>query len=145
MEELLPEQEATLEILVAVRSTGVLSNTATLINSVPSDSDSSNDTSTVQINVNRSACVDSGTLCNLFSPNGDGINDVLILVDHQNFPNSQLQIFDRYGNSVYDQRGYDSTWNGRGENGDLPKGTYFYILDLGDGTEVTKGWIQIIR
>ncbi|MDT0605636.1 gliding motility-associated C-terminal domain-containing protein [Croceitalea rosinachiae] len=145
IEELLPEEEVTLEITVTVRTTGTLSNTASLIGSLPVDADLSNNTSTVQININRSACVDIGTLCNLFSPNGDGVNDVLVLVGHQNFPNSSLQIFDRYGNNVYAENGYDSTWDGSGENGNLPKGTYFYILDLGDGTEVTKGWIQIIR
>ena len=42
--------------------------------------------------------------------------------------------------------GYDSSWDGTGKNGDLPKGTYFYVLDLnGDGTDVLKGWIQIVR
>jgi hypothetical protein len=42
--------------------------------------------------------------------------------------------------------GYDSSWDGTGKNGAVPKGTYFYILDLhGDGAEVVKGWIQIIR
>jgi len=145
LEELLPEEEVSLEITVTVRTTGNLSNTATLVSSVPLDSELSNNISTVQLNVNRSACVDVGTLCNLFSPNGDGINDMLILVGHQNFPNSLLQVFDRYGNSVYTKNGYDSTWDGTGDNGNLPKGTYFYILDLGDGTEVSKGWIQIIR
>ncbi|MEX0362363.1 MAG: gliding motility-associated C-terminal domain-containing protein, partial [Allomuricauda sp.] len=31
-------------------------------------------------------------------------------------------------------------------SGDVPDGTYFYVLDLqGDGTEIVKGWIQIIR
>lgn len=145
IEELLSQEEVSLEIVVVVRTTGNLSNTATIIGSLPVDADLSNNTSTVSLNVNRSACVDVGTLCNLFSPNGDGINDELILVGHQNFPNSSLEIFDRYGNSVYTKNGYESTWDGSGDNGSLPKGTYFYILDLGDGTEVTKGWIQIIR
>ncbi len=42
-------------------------------------------------------------------------------------------------------RPYDNTWDGTRNNTELPKGTYFYILDLGDGSEVRKGWIQIIR
>ncbi|MBD0852608.1 T9SS type B sorting domain-containing protein, partial [Maribacter arenosus] len=37
------------------------------------------------------------------------------------------------------------TWDGTRNNTDVPKGTYFYVLDLGDGSEVRKGWIQIIR
>ncbi|WP_350284985.1 Calx-beta domain-containing protein [uncultured Croceitalea sp.] len=135
----------TLDITVVIRQTGTLTNTASLVGSFPEDLETSNNSATVQLTVNRSECEDPGTLCNLFSPNGDGVNDMLILVGHQSFPNSSLQVFDRYGNSVYEKTNYDSTWDGTGENGDLPKGTYFYILDLGDGTEVTKGWIQIIR
>ncbi|MDT0621043.1 gliding motility-associated C-terminal domain-containing protein [Croceitalea vernalis] len=146
IDELLPEQEVSLELTVTVRTFGLLSNTATLMRSTPLDDNISNNTSTVQLNINRSSCVDLGTICNLFTPNGDGINDFLVLVGHENYPNNTLLIYDRYGNNVYASRGYNSTWDGTGENGNLPKGTYFYILDLvGDGTEATKGWIQIIR
>ena len=96
--------------------------------------------------MNRSPCETPGTLCNIFSPNnGDNINNTLILVSHQDYPNNDLKVFDRYGNSVFEMKGYDSSWDGTGSSGDLPKGTYFYILDLGDDSEVVKGWIQIIR
>ena len=145
IDELLAGATATLEITGTVSRRGELTNTATLISSVPSDNNSDNNSAVVSVSVNVSECVDAGTLCNIFSPNGDGTNDNLILVGHQNFPNNSLRVFDRYGNLVYDVTGYDSTWDGSGDNGDLPKGTYFYLLDLGDGTEVIEGWIQIIR
>ncbi|MEM9000242.1 MAG: Calx-beta domain-containing protein, partial [Bacteroidota bacterium] len=143
--ELLPEQVANLEITVIVLSTGTLSNTATLLSSFPEDANSPNNSDTVEVVVNASPCQDCGTLCNLFSPNGDGINDSLVLNCAENYPNSSLEVFDRYGNSVFEARAYDGTWDGTRNNSDLPKGTYFYILNLGDGSEVTKGWIQIIR
>ena len=143
--ELQPTESVVLEIRVIVRNTGNLINTASLLASVPMDDNVINNTATVSVNVNRSACLDPGTICNMFSPNGDGINDFLILVQHQTYPNNALTIFDRYGSEVFQQAPYDSSWDGTGSNGNLPKGTYFYILDLGDGTEVTRGWIQIIR
>ncbi len=145
IDELLPAEMAIIEISVIIINVGTLSNTATLLSSIPQDIDETNNRSTVEIVVTRSACTDPGTICNLFSPNGDGINDSLILVAHQNFPNNSLSVYDRYGNVVYEKNGYDSTWDGTGENGNLPKGTYFYVLNLGDESEVTKGWIQIIR
>ena len=77
--------------------------------------------------------------------NGDGINDTVYINCIADYPNNTLHVYDRYGNEVFTASGYDNTWMGTGKNGDLPKGTYFYILDLGDGTEVRKGWIQIIR
>ncbi len=145
IDELLPEESITLNISVTIRTVGTLTNVATLVDSLPSDIESDNNSSRVDLTVSRSECTDIGTICNLFSPNGDGVNDNLILVGYQNFPNSRLSVFDRYGNMVFEQTAYDNTWKGTGDDGDLPRGTYFYILDLGDGSEVTKGWIQIIR
>ncbi|WP_163421484.1 gliding motility-associated C-terminal domain-containing protein, partial [Flagellimonas sp. CMM7] len=144
--ELTPEESITLEITVTVTTSGQLQNTVTIASSFPVDAVSSNDTATVSVQVNQSPCQDPGTLCNIFSPNGDTKNDTLKLVQHELFPDNTLEVFDRYGNSVFEMQGYDSTWDGTGSSGDVPKGTYFYILDLaGDGTEIVKGWIQIIR
>ncbi|MCL6274895.1 gliding motility-associated C-terminal domain-containing protein [Muricauda sp. 2012CJ35-5] len=147
IDEMAPEETMTLQITVTVVVSGALQNTASIISSFPNDGVSSNDTASVSITANQEQCTSPGTLCTIFSPNnGDGINDTLILVDHENYPNNTLEIFDRYGNSVFEMQGYNSTWSGKGKNGDLPKGTYFYVLDLeGDGSQVSKGWIQIIR
>ncbi len=140
------DQIATLQITVSVNTVGQFQNTATITSSFPADGVSSNNTASVSVQVNRSACEDVGTICNIFSPNGDGKNDRLVLVGHEQFSNNNFEVFDRYGNSVFQMNGYDSSWDGTGKSGDLPKGTYFYILDLnGDGSEVVKGWIQIVR
>ncbi|MCB0371756.1 MAG: gliding motility-associated C-terminal domain-containing protein [Muricauda sp.] len=138
--------EATLEIVVTALVDGQLQNTVTLASSFPLDRDESNNVATVTVQLERSQCRYPGTICNIFSPNGDGINERLVLVRHDLFPNNTFEVFDRYGNSVFQMDGYDSSWDGTGENGDLPKGTYFYVLDLtGNGTDIQKGWIQIIR
>ena len=143
---LAPEETVSLEITATALVAGDLFNTASLVSSFPNDGVAGNNTAEVRIRVNLSQCEDPGTLCNIFSPNGDGMNDQLTLVGHQQFPQNSLEIFDRYGNGVFQMDGYDSSWDGTGKNGPLPKGTYFYILDLhGDGTQVIKGWIQIVR
>ena len=65
---------------------------------------------------------------NVFSPNGDGINDVLKL------PNSglldySLVVFTRWGNEVFSSDFSKEAWDGRDYSGNLvPPGTYFYIL-----------------
>lgn len=136
----------TLTITVRAIGAGDIPNTAALVSSVPVDGNPENNSGTISVNVNRSQCVYPGTICNIFSPNGDGYNDTLTLVGDHLFPNNTFEVFDRYGNSVFQMDGYDSSWDGTGKNGDLPKGTYFYVLDLnGDGTDVLKGWIQIVR
>ena len=140
---------ATLEIRVRVIAVGQQQNTATLATSFPNDGDDTNNSGVANINVYASPCEDPGTICNIFTPNGDQKNDELKLVDHEFYPNNSFEVFDRYGNSVFQMDGYDSSWDGTGKNGQLPKGTYFYILDLdatdGSDSDVIKGWIQIIR
>ncbi|WP_181899516.1 gliding motility-associated C-terminal domain-containing protein [Flagellimonas nanhaiensis] len=149
LDELTAEEIVTLEITVSVTASGQLQNTASITSSFPTDGVAVNNTASVSVQVNRSQCEDPGTICNIFSPNGDGKNDRLILVGHSQFQANRLEVFDRYGNSVFEMEGYDSTWDGTGSNGELPKGTYFYILDLdttdNSDNDVVKGWIQIIR
>ncbi|MFT7189202.1 MAG: gliding motility-associated-like protein, partial [Sediminicola sp.] len=140
-----PDEVATLNITVTVPGEGTFLNTASLVSSSPEDGNSTNNTSTVTVAVTPRSSNEPGFIFNQFSPNGDGINDLLRINDIQDYPNNILEIYDRYGNQVYSKANYDNTWNGEGKNGELPKGTYFYILDLGDGSEVRKGWIQIIR
>ena len=145
--ELAGEEVATLDITVTIMGSGTLTNTVTLLDSLPEDDMPDNNTAEASVTVQEGVgpCGDCGTICNIFSPNGDGINDFLILNCANTFPSNSLLIFDRYGNSVFEAAPYDDSWDGTFNNGDVPRGTYFYILDLGDGSEVIKGWIQIIR
>ncbi len=86
-----------------------------------------------------------------FSPNGDGINDSFVIKNIQLYPNNHLLIFNRWGNKLYEGKPYMNNWDGRNYEGgnlgtdNLPVGTYFYILDLGDGSKVRKGYIYLAR
>lgn len=142
-----PNASATLVILVEAVSFGMYVNTATIIASVPIDTNQENNEASVEIEVNERSNNECGFLFNQFSPNGDGTNDFLVIncITNPEYTNNSLEIYDRYGNQVFTARAYDNTWDGTRNNNDLPKGTYFYVLDLGDGSEIRKGWIQIIR
>ncbi|MBK7666383.1 MAG: tandem-95 repeat protein [Sphingobacteriaceae bacterium] len=86
-----------------------------------------------------------------FSPNGDGTNDLFVIKGIGAYPNNKLNILNRWGNVIYKMDGYDNTWNGKSSEGvkfgsdDLPEGTYFYILDLGNGDKPYKGFIYLNR
>ncbi|MDB4229028.1 gliding motility-associated C-terminal domain-containing protein, partial [Flavobacteriaceae bacterium] len=91
---------------------------------------------------------------NAFSPDGDGINDTWTIRGglNENYPNNQIRIFNRWGVSVYESKGYLNDWKGNNYNSsgstssNLPVGTYFYLLDLnGDGSNVKKGYVYITR
>ncbi len=143
--ELLGNESATLEITVEILREGILQNVATILESFPNDFDETNNEVVIAIQTAFVLPDGCGVLFNQFSPNGDGTNDLLIINCIELFTNVTLEIYDRYGSNVYKTEQYDNTWDGTGKNGDLPKGTYFYILNLGDDNEVKKGWIQIIR
>lgn len=93
---------------------------------------------------------------NAFSPNGDGINDYFEILGIEFYENNSISIINRWGNKVYEARGYgiSSTpvfWDGKSNTGfrigneDLPTGTYYYILDLGDGKKPISGSIYLDR
>jgi gliding motility-associated-like protein/uncharacterized repeat protein (TIGR01451 family) len=86
-----------------------------------------------------------------FSPNGDEINDLFVIRGISNYPDNTFIIYNRWGNKVFEARPYQNTWNGKSTFGlsvggdDLPIGTYFYLLNLGDGSKVIKGTIYLNR
>lgn len=83
----------------------------------------------------------------IFSPNGDGINDVWVVEGIEHFPDSQLEIFNRWGERVYTATAYQNDWDGTTSSGTaLPVGTYFFILQLNDGTgTIHRGAITLLR
>ncbi|MEN0003210.1 MAG: gliding motility-associated C-terminal domain-containing protein [Bacteroidota bacterium] len=96
--------------------------------------------------------VDAGTECkipNIFTPNNDGVNDFFIvpcLANTDLFPNSQVIIFNRWGDEVFRSAiPYQNDWNGTFDGEDLPTGTYFYIVDAGNGGEPINGYIVLQR
>lgn len=62
------------------------------------------------------------SLTNVFTPNGDGINDYFVLSLVPIYPNNSLTIVNRWGDIIYDVDRYDNSFNGEG----LSDGTYFY-------------------
>ena len=90
----------------------------------------------------------------VFSPDGDGINDTWTIRGglNENYPNNKVYVFNRWGISIYESKGYLNDWNGSNYNSsgntssNLPVGTYFYLLDLnGDGSNVKKGFVYLTR
>lgn len=103
-------------------------------------------TATVTLSVGDDAKCDAP---NIMTPNNDGINDVLAipcLLNNTNFPNSQVLVFNRWGDEVFrSTTPYQNDWNGTFDGEDLPAGTYFYIIDFGNGEEPLKGFVMIQR
>lgn len=81
---------------------------------------------------------------NVFTPNGDGMNDTFTIVGLNVYPENEILIFNRWGNSVFQEKNYHNEWTGPG----LSEGTYFYILRVkstaGDWEEY-HGYLTLLR
>ncbi|MEL6922507.1 MAG: T9SS type B sorting domain-containing protein, partial [Bacteroidota bacterium] len=84
---------------------------------------------------------------NAFTPNGDSRNDDFKLVYEGNVQLRSLQVFDRWGELVYETNDIDSGWDGRQNGKDMPSDVYVYliVLDLPEGERVLSGDLTLIR
>lgn len=93
--------------------------------------------------------VDNGLIIpSAFTPNGDGANDFWVIEGIEAYPNCLVQIFDRWGQGVFSTSGYSEkkAWDGKKNGRLLNESTYFYVIELRNGTdEVLKGPVSIIK
>jgi gliding motility-associated-like protein len=67
---------------------------------------------------------------NAFSPNGDNINETWVLKGIERFPNCQVEVFDRWGQSIFKNVSYAKPWDGTNDGKYLPTGAYYYVIEL---------------
>lgn len=87
------------------------------------------------------------------SPNGDGLNDFLVIEELIDSPNNQLRIYDRRGLLVYEAVNYDGGFNGVSNTDNLvinreaglPEGIYFYVIRMLDLDTEYQGFLYLNR
>uniref|UniRef100_UPI0026183E7E MBG domain-containing protein n=1 Tax=uncultured Tenacibaculum sp. TaxID=174713 RepID=UPI0026183E7E len=90
---------------------------------------------------------------NVFTPNGDGVNDVFEIKDlEKKYPNFEIQFFDRNGSNLYkykhngDTRSTPIWWDGTYKGEKLPTGTYYFSLNYNNGDKEPKAtWVFLNR
>lgn len=104
-------------------------------------------TQTVSPPVSQQVLPDGVFIPNSFTPNGDGLNDVLKVYGYK-IAALKLVVFNQWGEQLFESsdqsRGWDGTYKGKQQ----PSGVYMYVchLVLTDGTTVDKkGAINLIR
>jgi gliding motility-associated-like protein len=80
---------------------------------------------------------------NVFTPNGDGYNDLFVILGIENCVKRELNVYDRNGRAVYRNRSYENTWNGD----NCPDGTYTYQFRYSQNgiEQELRGTVTIIR
>lgn len=133
---------AVLNLEVETTSLGNHSSISTIETSMPLDNNSENNSAEITL---EPSCI---KIYNEFTPNNDGKNDYFKIDCIETFPESELQVFNRYGALVYQKKAYQNDWRGLANvsgvvaNGDpLPTGTYFYNLKTDGISENRTGWL----
>jgi len=132
-----PSQTATLTLTVKANTHGTIKNSAD-VTSLEKDANLSNNTSTDTKNI------DGLYIPNVFTPNNDGTNDTFVIPNLGYYPGNEIVIFNRWGNVIYQKKGYMGDWDGSGLN----EGTYFYILKVttnANTVDIYKGYVTLLR
>lgn len=96
---------------------------------------------TLNINVNDIDCIAPP---NAFTPDGDGYNDTWVLDNLDNYPEAVVSIFNKWGNQVFESNGIYTPWDGTFNGKKLPAATYYYVINLNNGTAPYSGAVTIV-
>ncbi len=132
-----PGEEVTMTFTVTPQTSGDITNTAT-VTADQADSNPANNTATV---INTASGL---TIPNVFTPNGDNVNDVFVIGGLNAYPENEFTVVNRWGATVYQKKGYQNNWDGSG----LLEGTYFYILKVKSNNQqwnTYRGYITLLR
>jgi gliding motility-associated-like protein len=102
------------------------------------------------LDTNLTIQCDKRELQSILTPNNDGRNDLLMFGLTDTYPNSKVTIFSRWGMKVYESDiPYLDNWEGvsniNQKTGNLlPSGTYYYLIDKGNGEELISGYLELV-
>ncbi len=82
---------------------------------------------------------------NIFSPNGDGVNDTWVIQNLDTYPLATIKVFTRSGQAIFETRTGGAVWDGSYQGKPLPVATYYYVIDLNIGLAPLSGWIVIVK
>lgn len=79
-----------------------------------------------------------------FSPDADGINDVWELRNADAFPDLTVTVFNRWGEVMFQSKGYNTPWDGSAQSARVVPGVYQYLISVGNG-RVLHGDVTVLR
>lgn len=96
------------------------------------------------VNVKKEYCKELN-VPNVFTPNGDGINDLWMIPDTEILTSVKVCVFDRYGSLIYQCENTYKPWDGTFKNKVLPPGTYYYTITSPSLENPIAGAISIMK
>ncbi|TXB62153.1 cohesin domain-containing protein, partial [Phaeodactylibacter luteus] len=101
---------------------------------------------TVVVENRRFPCLEEAVI---LTPDGNGANEEFVIFCVSDYPDNRLEIYNRWGEPVFEADNYSNDWNGRHMNGSqLPEGPYYYVFTYTDpdgNAQQQKGSLTILR
>ncbi|MBQ6275968.1 MAG: gliding motility-associated C-terminal domain-containing protein [Bacteroidales bacterium] len=88
--------------------------------------------------------IDCLRIPNVFTPNGDGVNDEWIIENIELFPEAHIYVYNRWGQLLYHGRGDSERWDGSYRGHFVPSGVYLYVVSLESVEEKYEGTVTVL-
>jgi len=82
-------------------------------------------------------------VANAVTPNGDGDNDNWFIGGLEYFPESEVFVYNRWGQLLFESKGYGTAWDGTYKSDPLPVADYYYIIDYRKDREPLTGTVTV--
>ena len=82
-------------------------------------------------------------IADALTPNNDGKNDIWIVGGLEDFPQSMVLVFNRWGQKLFESEGGQEQWDGRFNGARLPVADYYYTIELFPGTLPIRGTVTL--
>jgi gliding motility-associated-like protein len=125
----------------------LLQTTATAVGLAPNADYLVRVTDAIGCNLTASVFVEANIGCffiaTAITPNGDGVNDSWILGGFEYYPDCKVNVFNRWGQTVFSSTGYTAQWDGRFNGQLLPVADYYFTIDYAPDQEIIMGTVTI--
>ncbi len=82
-------------------------------------------------------------IASVLTPNGDGFNDDWVIGGLEFFPNSMVQVFNRWGQLMFESRGYNTRWDGQWNGRRVAVADYYYVITYDESQEPITGTVTV--
>ena len=82
---------------------------------------------------------------NAFTPNGDGVNDNWRVPGIRFYEGARISVYDNVGSRLFYSESPDQGWDGTFNGKQLPVGSYFWTIEIGETGEIRRGMLNLLR